>query len=121
MRDITQGHGPDAVVDTISSAESLRSACEIVRPGGTVSWVGMEVFLGAPQVPWDTTFMRNVTVRGGVCPSRRYIRHLWPLLEAGRLDPAPVFTHDLPLEEAAAGYAVMARREPGSVKVAVTP
>jgi S-(hydroxymethyl)glutathione dehydrogenase / alcohol dehydrogenase len=67
------------------------------------------------------TFMRNVTVRGGVCPSRRYIRHLWLLLEQRRLDPTPVFTHDLSLAEGPTGYNVMARREEGSVKVAVTP
>jgi alcohol dehydrogenase len=121
LTDLTDGRGPAAVIDCISSAQSMRSACQTVRPGGTVSWVGMEVFLGAPDVPWDLAFLRNLTVRGGVCPSRRYIRHLWPLLEAGRIDPSPVFTHDLPLAQAASGYQIMATRETGSVKVAVTP
>ncbi len=121
LGELTNGFGPASVIDCISSAESIASACGTIRPGGTVSWVGMEVFLGSPSVPWDVAFLRNLTVRGGVCPSRRYIRHLWPLIESGRLDPSPVFTHDLPLSEAASGYGIMAAREAGSVKVAVTP
>ena len=121
LDDLTDGLGPAAVIDCVSSAASLQSACGLVRPGGTVSWVGMEVFLGASSIPWDVAFLRNLTVRGGVCPSRRYIRRLWPLLESGRIDPSPVFTHDLVLGDAARGYSMMAGREVGSVKVAVTP
>ncbi len=44
----------------------------------------------------------------------------WDLLADGRIDPSPVLTHDLAMDEAASGD-VMARREEGSVKVAVSP
>lgn len=92
-----------------------------MRPYGTVSWVGMEVFLGAPQVPWDVAFMRNVTIRGGVAPTHAYAPVLWPLLAHGRLDPSPVFTHDLALADAPAGYQAMATRAEGSIKACLTP
>lgn len=114
-------YGPDVVIDAISSADSLAEAARTVTPGGTVSWVGMEVFLGAPQLPWDLCFLRNLTVRGGVAPVRRYLPELWPLVANGTLDPSPVLTHDLPLEQAATGYEIMATRAEGSVKVCVTP
>jgi threonine dehydrogenase-like Zn-dependent dehydrogenase len=121
VAEVTDGVGPEAVIDAVSSADSMVYATNTVQPGGTVSWVGMEVFLAAPQVPWDVCFLRNITIRGGVAPVRRYLTELWPLLEEGRIDPSPVLTHDLSLEEAAAGYPIMARREEGSVKVAITP
>ena len=121
LAELSDGLGPNAVIDAISSADSMVYSTSTVQPGGTVSWVGMEVFLGAPQVAWDQCFLRNLTIRGGVAPVRRYLPELWPLLEEGRIDPSPVLTHDLPLEEAAGGYGVMAGREEGSVKVAVTP
>jgi threonine dehydrogenase-like Zn-dependent dehydrogenase len=54
-------------------------------------------------VPWDQRFLRNLTVRGGVAPVRRYLPKLWPLLEDSRIDPSPVLTHDLSLAEAADG------------------
>lgn len=119
--ELTGGLGPDVVVDAVSSAESIAQAVSDVRPFGTVSWVGMEVFLGAPQVPWDVAFLRNVTITGGVAPTHAYASILWPLLEHGRLDPSPVFTHDLPLAEAPAGYAAMATRAEGSIKACLTP
>jgi threonine dehydrogenase-like Zn-dependent dehydrogenase len=118
---LTDGHGPQAVVDAVSSAASMRLSAETVRAGGTVSWVGMEVFLGAPELPWDRCFMSNLTIRGGVAPVKRYLRDLWPLLDDGRIDPSPVLTHDLGMDEAARGYATMATRQEGTIKVAVSP
>ena len=119
--DLTEEHGPQAVVDTISSTASMKLSTETVQAGGTVSWVGMEVFLGAPELAWDQCFMRNLTIRGGVAPVKRYLPQLWSLLESESIDPSPVLTHDLGIEEAAAGYATMATRQEGTVKVAVSP
>ncbi|MGD9697210.1 MAG: alcohol dehydrogenase catalytic domain-containing protein [Thermoleophilia bacterium] len=119
--ELTEGLGPEVVIDAVSSADSIAQAVKDVRPFGTVSWVGMEVFLGAPQVPWDVAFLRNVTIKGGVAPTHAYAKDLWPLLARGRLDPSPVFTHDLPLDDAPEGYAAMATREEGTIKACVTP
>jgi threonine dehydrogenase-like Zn-dependent dehydrogenase len=121
LGDLTEGHGPEAVIDAVSSAGSMRLSTDSVQPGGTVSWVGMGVFLGAPELAWDQCFMRNLTIRGGIAPVKRYLPELWPLLERGAIDPSPVLTQDLGMEEAASGYGAMARREQGTVKVAVSP
>jgi threonine dehydrogenase-like Zn-dependent dehydrogenase len=121
VRELTDGLGPAAVLDCVSTPQSMRSAAEIVRPGGVVSWVGMGVFFSPPDIPWDLAFFRNLRFHGGVALPRKYIRHFWPHLEAGRIDPSPVLTHDLPLGKAATGYEVMAQRKKGSVKVAVSP
>lgn len=118
---LTDGRGPQAVLATISSPETMAFAAEQIEPGKSVAWVGMEVFLGAPEIPWDKAFFKNVGVRGGVAPVKTYLPTLWPLLESGKIDPSPVLTHDMSLEDAAAGYEVMASRQEGSVKVAITP
>jgi threonine dehydrogenase-like Zn-dependent dehydrogenase len=65
--------------------------------------------------------LRNLTIRGGVAPVKRYLPNLWPLLEDGTIDPSPVLTHDLGMEDAATGYTAMATRQEGTVKVAVSP
>ena len=118
---LTDGHGPEAVVNAISSTASMKLSTGTVQAGGTVSWVGMEVFLGAPELAWDQCFMRNLTIRGGVAPVKSYLPALWPLLADGTIDPSPVLTHDLGMEEAATGYATMATRQKGTVKVAMSP
>ncbi|MCU0306547.1 MAG: zinc-binding dehydrogenase [Thermoleophilia bacterium] len=121
LADLTDGLGPQVVVCAVASPASMRAAYEAVRPGGRIGWVGMEVFSGPPDIPWDVAFLKNVTLTGGVCPSRRYIHRLWPLLERGVIDPSPVFTHTVGLDDVPAAYAAMAAREPGWVKVAVRP
>lgn len=121
VAELTGGLGPNAVIDCIASPESMRLACETVRPGGTISWVGLGVFFDAPDIPWDLAFLRNLKFHGGMAIVRRYLRHLWPLLEQGRIDPSLVVTDDLPLKDAATGYTLMANREAGSLKVAVSP
>jgi threonine dehydrogenase-like Zn-dependent dehydrogenase len=121
LAELTDGRGPDVVVASVCHPDVMRTACEVARPGGRIGWVGMEVLFEFPEVPWDVAWFKNLTLTGGVCPARRYIHRLWPLLEQGRIEPSPVFTHTVGLEEVPAAYAAMAAREPGWVKVAVRP
>ena len=121
LKELTDGFGPSSVLAAVASSETMKYAAEIIEPGGGIGYVGMEVFLGAPEIPWDAAFMKNVTVAGGVAPVRKYLPTLLPLLEQGKIDPSPVLTHDLPMDQAADGYRIMANREEGSVKVAISP
>lgn len=118
---VSGGLGPDAVIAAIASPETMAWAAENVRPGGGIGWVGMEVFLEGPQIPWDQVFFKNVSINGGVAPVKDYLPELWPLLENGTVDPSPVMTHDLTMDDAARGYDIMNNREEGSVKVAISP
>jgi threonine dehydrogenase-like Zn-dependent dehydrogenase len=54
-------------------------------------------------------------------PGTRYLDELVGLVGAGRLDPAPMLSHRLPLDEAAEGYRLMALRAEGVTKVALCP
>jgi len=42
-------------------------------------------------------------------------------VKAGRVDPAPLLTTELPLEQAADGYRKMQAREEGVIKVCLVP
>jgi threonine dehydrogenase-like Zn-dependent dehydrogenase len=121
IRELTSGRGADGVVETISNNESLGRALDAVRDGGSVAVLGMSHFFEPVDQPYSATFMRNVSIHPGVCPSRAYIPRLLNVVAQGRVDPGVVFTHDLPLAEAARGYEMMNLREEGSIKVALTP
>jgi threonine dehydrogenase-like Zn-dependent dehydrogenase len=121
IRNLTGGRGADAVVETISNNDSLARALTAVRDGGAVSVLGMSHFFEPVDQPYSSVFMRNVSIHPGVCPSRAYIPQLLNIVAQGHVDPSVVFTHDLPLSEAARGYGVMNGREEGSIKVALTP
>ena len=70
-------------------------------------------------LPLREMFDRNVNVRGGVAPTRRYLPALLDDVLAGALDPSPVFTWSVPLADIAQGYAAMDNRS--QIKVLVDP
>ena len=48
-----------------------------------------------------------------------HVDRVLAMLEAGVLDPSPLVTHHMPLDEAAEAYAVYDRRE--ALKIVMTP
>jgi S-(hydroxymethyl)glutathione dehydrogenase/alcohol dehydrogenase len=44
-----------------------------------------------------------------------------PLIQTGRLDPARIITHTMPLGEAPRGYAIFDRKEDRAIKVMLKP
>lgn len=91
----------------------------VVRRGGTVVVVGvyaaevMEVQLGV----W---WARALTIRFiGLCPVHAWWERTMDEVVEGRLDPAPLISHRLPLEDAARGYELFERRE--ATKVVLVP
>ena len=121
VHELSDGRGADAVIDSISGDASIKQAISLVRDGGAVSMLGMSHYFQPVEQPISGVFMRNVSLHPGVCPSRAYIPELLPAIEGGAINPGVVFTHDLPLDDAARGFEIMDNRAEGSIKVALTP
>ncbi|MCB0873198.1 MAG: alcohol dehydrogenase catalytic domain-containing protein [Actinobacteria bacterium] len=116
----TGGQGAHVVVDTVSNTSSMQGAHAAVRPGGTIACLGMDHFMGKlPEINWYDQFVRNITISGGLVHSNRYVGPLLELLANDDIDPAPMLTNVLSLDDAAEGYRMMAERDPGVVKVAL--
>jgi threonine dehydrogenase-like Zn-dependent dehydrogenase len=103
-------------VEAVGNQESLDLAVGVARPGGTVSFVGVPHNVKTP--PLSDIFHNNLALAGGVAPARAYIPQLMASLEAGAIDPAPVFDLTLGLDKVADGYAAMDERR--AVKVLLT-
>jgi threonine dehydrogenase-like Zn-dependent dehydrogenase len=112
IRELTRG-GAQHVVEAVGNQESLDLAIGVARPGGTVSFVGVPHNVKTSPLP--QIFFNNLALRGAVAPARAYIPRLTESLEAGRIDPSPVFDLASPLSEVAEGYAAMDERR--AVKV----
>lgn len=113
--ELTRGGSPH-VVEAVGNQESLELAVNVARPGGTVSFVGVPHNVKAP--PMRTIFSNNLSLRGALAPARAYLPELLASLEAGRIDPSPVFDLALPLERVADGYHAMDTRK--AIKVLIT-
>ena len=119
--EITNERGVDAVLECIGigSEQTLLDAFKIIRPAGTISFVGL--FVQSVPIPMLDFYLKDLTLRGGVCPAKNYITKLMPLVEKGKLDPTAVITHDLPLSDTPRGYKLMDSKEENAIKVVLTP
>jgi len=116
----TGGRGADAVIDAVATDASMTDALNAVRPGGTVSVVGVHDLQPFPLNALGC-LIRSITLRMTTAPVQRTWPELIPLLASGRLDVDGIFTTTLPLEEAAKGYATAASRSGDDVKILLTP
>jgi threonine dehydrogenase-like Zn-dependent dehydrogenase len=120
LRAATGGRGPDVVLECVGHETPFTQAIQAVRPGGTVSSVGVYV---EPSLPFPAreAFFKDLTLRMGICNARNYIGPLLPLVQAGKLRPARIITHRLPLQEAPRGYAIFDGKEDRAIKVMLAP
>jgi 2-desacetyl-2-hydroxyethyl bacteriochlorophyllide A dehydrogenase len=116
----TGGRGADAVIDAVANDATLDAALASVRPGGTVSVIGVHDLEPYP-LPALMTLFRSVTLRMTTAPVHRTWRELVPLVQAGRLRTDGIFTHEFALADAAAAYAAVAERSAECVKVLLRP
>ena len=117
VRELTGGDGTHTVLECVGYRAAVETALGVVRDGGVVSRVG------APQyqdLPLDFgTFMRNITLTGGVAPARAYIDELLPDVLDGRVEPGRVFDRTVGLDGVPDGYRAMADRK--ALKVFIIP
>ena len=117
--EVTGGRGADVVIEAVGDPVAFETAADVVRRGGRVVVVGMYTGETVPM-QLGVWWARAIDVRfSGVCPVHAWWEATMDQLEAGRLDPLPLVSHRLPLEEAALGYELFDRRE--ATKVLLVP
>jgi threonine dehydrogenase-like Zn-dependent dehydrogenase len=107
VMEMTDGVGVDAALECVGTGQSMATAFAIARPGSIVGAIG------APhdvEVPIDTVIFRNVGLRGGVSPVRRYIPDLLDDVLEGRINPGRVFDYETDLDGIPDAYAAMDER-----------
>ncbi|MDQ3644679.1 MAG: zinc-dependent alcohol dehydrogenase family protein [Actinomycetota bacterium] len=117
VRELTGGDGAPSVLECVGTTQSFDTAVSIARSGGAVGRVGVPQDGKLGQA--DAMFMRNISVRGGVCPARAYIPELLPDVLEGRVEPGRVFDRTIGLDEVPEGYRAMNDRE--TIKALVEP
>lgn len=115
----TDGRGADVVIEAVGSADAFGSAVDIVRRGGRVVVIGM--YAGeSVDVQLGVYWARALTVRfAGICPVHAWWERAMQEVRSGHIDPLPLISHRLPLEDAAEGYGIFDRRE--ATKVVLIP
>jgi 2-desacetyl-2-hydroxyethyl bacteriochlorophyllide A dehydrogenase len=118
VRKLTDGQGGvDVAIDAVGHPDVLDMAIRLTRSCGRVQCVG--VYAERCEVHMGLAWLKSLTVRGG---QANVIAHLDPVLSMladGRLDPSPLVTHHMALDEAPEAYGIFDRRE--ALKIVLTP
>jgi threonine dehydrogenase-like Zn-dependent dehydrogenase len=115
VKELTGRHGAHSVLECVGTADAMRTAVEIARPGGAVGRVGVPHYEAIPAA--EPAFYGNITVGGGPAPARAYIADLLPDVLDGRIEPGRVFDRVVGLDDVPDGYRAMAEREALKVMV----
>jgi 2-desacetyl-2-hydroxyethyl bacteriochlorophyllide A dehydrogenase len=117
IRAATDGVGVDVVVDAVGDPAPLALAISLARDAGTVSGIG--AYAGKGEVPLGLAWLKGVTLRLGLANVIAHVDRVLAMVSAGLLDPAPLVTHHMSLDEAPEAYALYDRRE--ALKIVLTP
>jgi len=116
--DLTDGRGADCVFEAVGIAPTVDLAIRSARKGGSVTLVGNV----SPTVefPLQICVTREITLYGS-CASCGDYPDCVKAIASGQIDVAPLISAIAPLEEGAAWFERLYRREPGLIKVVLTP
>jgi 2-desacetyl-2-hydroxyethyl bacteriochlorophyllide A dehydrogenase len=117
VKAVTSGRGVDVAVDAVGHPDALELACRLARKAGTVCAIG--VYAERVQVHMGIVWIKALTLKTGHANVIGHVDRVLAMLDGGVLDPSPLVTHHMPLDEASQAYAVYDRRE--ALKIVMTP
>jgi threonine dehydrogenase-like Zn-dependent dehydrogenase len=115
---LTAGRGADTVFEAVGLTATVDLALRCARKGGALTLVGNV----SPKIefPLQMAVTRELTIYGS-CASRGEYPAALDMLARGALQPAPLLSALAPLAEGAAWFQRLYDKEPGLLKVVLTP
>ncbi|MDX6589531.1 MAG: S-(hydroxymethyl)glutathione dehydrogenase / alcohol dehydrogenase [Solirubrobacterales bacterium] len=117
VRAATDGLGVDVVVDAVGDPGPLALAVSLCRDAGVVSGIG--AYAGRGEVPLGLAWLKGLDLRLGVANVIAHVDRVLALMDSGRLDPSPLVSAHMSLDDAAEAYGIYDRRE--ALKIVLTP
>jgi len=120
IREATHGRGADSVLEVVGLEPAVRSAFDLLRPGGTLSAVGVCTSTHLPFSPVEA-YDRNLTYRIGRCPARSLIDELIQAAMEDSDQLTGLFTHTLPMTDGPRAYRMFDQKSDQCMKVLLHP
>src|ERR671922_2753307 len=117
VKRLTEGRGVDLAVDAVGHPDALDLALRLARKAGTVSATG--VYAERVEVHMGVLWIKAITLTSGHANVIKHLDRVLELLSSGKLDPSPLVTHHMDLDEAPDAYRVYDNRE--ALKIVLTP
>lgn len=115
----THGRGADGVMEAVGSPATLKMAIDLLRPGGTISSVGVHTakhFSFSPGEAYD----KNLIYKSGRCPAHYYAKKLLQEEVPQRYAIGDIITHQFSLQQGAEAYNVFDKKLDNCIKAVLT-
>jgi 2-desacetyl-2-hydroxyethyl bacteriochlorophyllide A dehydrogenase len=117
VKELTEGRGVDLAVDAVGHPDALDLAIRLTRNAGTVNATG--VYAEPQQVHMGLVWIKGLTMRAGQANVIAHVDRVLGMLAGGTLDPSPLVSAHMKLDEAVEAYKLYDRRE--ALKIVLTP
>jgi 2-desacetyl-2-hydroxyethyl bacteriochlorophyllide A dehydrogenase len=117
VRALTGGRGVDVAIDAVGHPDALDLAIRLARKAGTVNAIG--VYAERAEVHMGLVWIKAITLRSGHANVIGHVDRVLGMLGAGTLDPTPLVSAHMSLDDAPEAYARYDRRE--ALKIVLTP
>ena len=109
----------DVAIVCTPKPDAIASAAEAVAPGGTLCLYAPPAPDAPPRLDGTTLFLRELTVTASYSAGPSDMRTSLELIAGGEVDPKPLISHRLPLEQTAT--ALNLQRQGEALKAVVIP
>ena len=117
VKSLTEGRGADVVIDAVGHPDAFDMACRMARKAGSVSATG--VYAERMEVHMGVIWIKALDIHTGHANVIAHVDRVLAMMSAGVLDPTPLVTHHMSLDDAPEAYAAYDRRE--ALKIVMTP
>jgi 2-desacetyl-2-hydroxyethyl bacteriochlorophyllide A dehydrogenase len=114
---VTDDRGVDAAIDAVGHAEALELAIRLARSAGRVVAIG--VYAERCEVHMGLMWIKALTLETGQANVIAHVDRVLAMMASGALDPSPLVTHHMALDDAPEAYAIYDRRE--ALKIVLRP
>jgi alcohol dehydrogenase len=119
IKALTQGKGVDLAIEALGKEATFAAAYSVIRHGGTISSVGVYTGMRELKIPLNAIFVQ-FTFTTSMCPGGpERLNYLMGLIESGKVDLSPLWTHDRRLDQAPEFYEMFRKRQDGVLKIAI--
>jgi 2-desacetyl-2-hydroxyethyl bacteriochlorophyllide A dehydrogenase len=117
IRGATGERGVDVAIDAVGDPAALDLAIRVARKAGTVVAIG--VYAEPCEVHMGLVWIKALTLKTGHANVIAHVDRVIGMLASGALDPTPLITHHMSLDDAPEAYAVYDRHE--ALKIVLKP
>jgi L-iditol 2-dehydrogenase len=119
VRDATNGHGADVVLEAVGQPSVWENIVSILAPRARVVMTGLFAGQACP-VLWDPLVVKNITIMGSVGAPNCWAECI-DLHRRGVIRTEGIITHRLPLTKFVDGVEMVRHRTDGAIKLILEP